>query len=55
VFGEMEGKTKSGRLKREELDDVKEWYNEEIYVLKRKVQDRDAWKMIVKYALDTNG
>ena len=55
VFGEMEGKTKSGRLKREELDDVKEWYNEEIYVLKRKVQDTDAWKMIVKYALDTNG
>ena len=46
VFVEMEGKTKRGRPNREWLDDVKEWYNEEIYVLKRKAQDRDAWKMI---------
>jgi len=30
VFGEMEGKTKRGRPKREWLDDVKEWCNEEI-------------------------
>jgi len=51
----MEGKTKRGRPKRERLDDVKEWRNEEIYILKRKSRDRDAWKMIVKCALDTNG
>src|SRR6218665_2915282 len=43
VFGEMKGK-KRGRPKREWLDDVKEWCNEEIYILKRKAQDRDAWK-----------
>jgi len=53
VFGEMEGKTKRGRPKREWLDDVKECCDEEIYILKRKAQDRDAWKMIVKCALDT--
>jgi len=51
----MEGKTKSGRPKRECLDNVKEWCNEEMYILKRKAQDRDAWKMIFKCALDTNG
>lgn len=28
--------------------------NEEIYILKRKAKDRDAWKMIVTCALDTN-
>jgi len=44
VFGEMEGKTKRGRPRREWLVDVKEWCNEEIYLLKRKAQDRDAWK-----------
>jgi len=40
VFGEMKWKTKRGRPKREWLDNVK---------------DRDAWKIIVKCALDTNG
>jgi len=54
VFGEMKGKTKRGRPKREWLDDVKEWCNKEIYILKRKTQDRDAWKIVVKGALDTN-
>src|SRR6218665_3454868 len=44
VFGKMKGKTKRGRLKREWLDDVKKWCNEEIFMLKRKAQDRDAWK-----------
>ena len=42
VFGEMERKTKRGRSKREWLDDVKESCNDEIYILKRKTQDRDA-------------
>jgi len=51
VFGEMEGKSKRGRPRREWLDDVKEWCNEETYILKRKTQDRDAWKK----QLDTNG
>jgi len=55
VFGEMKGKTKRGRPKMEWLDDVKEWCNEEICMLKWKAQDRDAWKIIVKCALDTNG
>ena len=36
VFGEIKGKTKRGRPKREWLDDVKEWCNEEIYILKWK-------------------
>src|SRR6218665_708209 len=54
VFEEMEGKTKRGRPKREWLDYLKEGCNEEIYILKRKAQDRVAWKMIVKCALDTN-
>src|SRR6218665_500738 len=36
VLGEMKGKTKRGRPKREWLDDVKEWCNEEIFMLKRK-------------------
>ena len=31
VFGEMAGKTKRGRPRREWLDDIKEWCNEEIY------------------------
>jgi len=30
VFGEMEGKTKTGRSRRDWLDDVKEWCTEEI-------------------------
>jgi len=47
-------KAKRGRPRREWLDDVKEWCNEEIYILKRKAQFRDAWKMIVKCALETN-
>jgi len=53
----MKGKIKRGRPKREWLDDVKEWSNEEIYMhmLKKKAQDRDAWKILVKCALDTNG
>ena len=34
VFGEMKIKTKRGRPKREWLDDVKEWCNEEIYIIK---------------------
>src|SRR6218665_3654495 len=56
VFGEIKGKTKRGQpKKREWLDDVKEWCNEEIFMLKRKAQDGDAWKIIVKRALDTNG
>jgi len=55
VFREMEGKTKRGRPKREWLDDAKEWCNKEIYILKRKALDTDAWKMIVKCALDMNG
>ena len=55
VFAEMKGKTKGGRPKREWLDDAKEWCNEEIYILKRKAQDRDAWKIVVKCALDTSG
>ena len=42
--GEMEMKTKIGRPRRERLDDVKECCNEEIYILKRKAQDRDAWE-----------
>jgi len=50
MFEEMEG-----RPKRKRLDDVKEWCNEEIYILKWKAQNRDAWKMIVKCALDING
>ena len=54
VLGEMKGKTKRGRPKREWLDDIKEWCNEEIYILKRKAQDRDPWKMKVKCALGTN-
>src|SRR6218665_2729121 len=33
-------KTKRGRPKREWLDDVKEWCNEEIYILKRNARDR---------------
>jgi len=53
VFRETEGRTKRGRPKREWLDDVKKWCNEEIYILKRKAQDRDTWKMIVKCASDT--
>jgi|SRR6218665_1677571 len=44
VFGGMEGKTKRGRTRREWLDDIKEWCNEEIYELQRKAQDKDAWK-----------
>ena len=36
VFGEMERKIKRGRPKREWLDDIKEWCNEEIHILKRK-------------------
>ena len=44
VFGEMEGKTKRGRPHRDWLYDLMEWCNEQIYELKRKVQDRDAWK-----------
>ena len=55
VFREMKGKTKRGRPKREWLDDVKEWCDEEILMLKRKAQDRDVWKIIVTRALDTNG
>ena len=55
VFGEMERKTKGGRPKREWLEDVKEWCNEEIYILKTKAQDRDTWKMIVKCALNNKG
>src|SRR6218665_4230158 len=55
VFWKMKGKTKRGRPRREWLEDVKEWCNEEISMLKRKAQDRDAWKIIVKRALDTNG
>ena len=45
VFGEMEGKTKRERPKRECLDDVKKWCNKEIYILQKKAQDRDAWKL----------
>jgi len=55
VFGEIKGKTKRGRPKREWLDDEKAWCNEEIHILKRNAQDRDAWKLVVKRALDTNG
>jgi len=55
VYKEMTETTKRGRLKREWLDDVKLWCNEEIYMLKRTAQDRDAWKIMVKCALDTNG
>jgi len=55
VFGKMKGKTKRGIPKREWLDDVKERCNKEIYILKRKAQDRDAWKIVVKCALDTHG
>lgn len=51
VFGVMEGKTIRGRPTIEWLDDVKEWCNEVIYILKGKAQDRVAWKMIVKCAL----
>jgi len=51
VFGEMEGKIKRViRPNREWLDDVKEWCNEKI-ILKKKAQDRVAWKMIIKCAL----
>ena len=52
VFREMQGKT----TRREWLDDVKEWCNEEINILKRKAQDRDTWEKITKCAncaLDT--
>ena len=43
MFGEVEGKTKRGRPKREWLDDVlKEWWNEVMYILKCKAQDRVA-------------
>ena len=51
----MEGKTTRGRLHKEWLDDVRAWCNEEIHELKRKTHDRDAWKQIVKRALDTDG
>ena len=47
VFEEMEGKTKRGRPHKEWLDDIKEWCNEEIHELKRKMQDRDTLKQIV--------
>ena len=55
VFGEMEGKIRRWRPTREWLDEVKGWCNEDIHILKKKAQDRDAWRMIVKCALDTNG
>src|SRR6218665_3994388 len=42
VLGEMEGKTKRGRIRSEWLGNVKEWCNEETYILK--TQDINAWK-----------
>jgi len=33
MLGEMEGKTKRGRPRREWLDDEKEWCNEEIIII----------------------
>jgi len=50
VLREMEGKTK-----REWLDDVKEWCNEEIYILKGRHKTERCVEKIVKCALDTNG
>ena|SRR6218665_2348668 len=40
----MEGKTKRERPRRVWLYNVKEWCNEEIYILKWKALDRDARK-----------
>jgi len=42
VFLELDGKTNRGRPHWEWLDDVKEWCNEDIHELKRKVQERDT-------------
>ena|SRR6218665_2535393 len=47
----MEENQKRGRPNRKCLDDVEEWRKEEIRILKRKAQDRDAWKMIVKMCI----
>jgi len=55
VFGRMDGTSVRGRPCREWLDDIKEWCNEDIYILSRKAQNRDLWKRIVKNASDTNG
>jgi len=46
VFGEMEGNTKRVGLRprRKWLDDVKEWFNEKIYILKMKAQGINALK-----------
>jgi len=55
VLGEMEEKTTRGRPRKEWQDDIKIWCNGEIHKLKRKAQDGDLWKQIVKHALDTNG
>ena len=54
VLGEMEWKTTKGRQRKELPEDIREWYNEEINVLKRNAQDRDTWQQVVERALDTN-
>jgi len=51
-MGIMEGTSRTGRPNREWLDDIKEWCQEDIYILSRKVHDRDLWRQTVNYDRD---
>jgi len=47
----MEWTSRRDRPNQEWLDDIKEWYQEDIHTLSRKAQDRDLWRRTVSYAV----
>ena len=55
MFGVMEGERRRGRPCRDGLDEIKEWYGEEIHTLNRKAQYRGTWRTVVKTAFGTYG
>ena len=55
VFGEMGGKNRKGRPRREWLDDVMEWGNGNLATLSREARNREIWRRRVQRAVDTYG
>jgi len=51
----MDGKNKTGRLKRRWTNDLVDWCNKVICTLHGLAMDRRKWSHFMKYVMDTDG
>src|SRR6218665_802104 len=55
MLGIMDGKGRRGRPNMEWIDNIKEWCNKDLHRLTTSALDRQFFKHMIKFALDTYG